>query len=196
MSFGTLSSSEMNILLVIFVCEIAAGLWLWRRIATANVNDERNLSPQQRSWLYFYILALLLILVIAVTLGGILSHFDREWYIKLGAPENSWVLSPAHYYIFLLCYPIYISVGASMHLLVKKHLPSLIETLKRPIFISAALPLIFIPAIDGNLLSNNVTVPEILYVSFYWVASAIWLGLGIAPITYNTMKRFVGELSL
>jgi len=196
MSFGTLSSSEINLLLVIFACEVAAGFWLWRRIATAYINDERSLSPQQRSWLYFYVLALLLILVIAVTLGGILSHFDREWYIKLGAPKTNWVLSPAHYYIFMLCYPIYISVGACMYLLVNNHLPSLIEKLKYPIIISAGVPLIFIPAIDGNLLSYDVTVPEILYVSFYWTASAAWLGFGIAPITYNTMKRFVGELSL
>ena len=195
MTFGILSPHEINLLLAIFMVEVATGFWMWRRLVTARIKDENSLSPQQRSWLYFYILALVLILVIAVTLGGILSHFDREWYIKMGAPEPSWTLSPAHYYIFLICYPVYVTVGLCMHILVKNHLPSLIDTLKRPIIIATAVPLIFIPAIDGNLLGANVTVPEMLYVGFYWIASAIWLGLGIAPITYNTMKRFVGELS-
>jgi len=82
-----------------------------------------------------------------------------------------------------------------MYILVKKYLPSLVPKLKWPIIISAAIPFVFIPAIDGNLLDQTITIPEALYIAFYWIANFAWIGLGLGPIAYYAFKRFMGELT-
>ncbi len=196
MEFGTLTAYQSKLLVTIFLIETGAGLWLWTWLAAKGSASESSLSPKGRSRLYLYVFLLLLLLVLAVTLGGILSHFDRPWYAIRGVTNGGWVLSPAHYLIFLICYPAYIFLGGAIHILLKNWLPDLLLELKWPLVISVAVPFSFIPAIDGNLLDQNLTTAESFYITIYWVANLVWIIFGIVPVGFITLKRFMNELDL
>jgi len=196
MVFGTLTAATSKLLLAICATEMVVGVISWQWLAEKPRVNENRLSPQARSKHTLYLLGLLFLLVIAVTIGGILSHFDRSFYIDDHPHNSGGMLSPAHYYIFTICYPAYFFTGVTMYTLVKKWIPSLLPKLKWPILIAAGIPFLFIPAIDGNLLDQNITVPAAIYVAFYWIINIVWLGAGLAPIGFQTLKRFMAELSL
>ena len=196
MAFGTLTAATTKLLLAIFTTEMVVGLLSWQWLAEKPRVNEQRLSPQARSKYYLYLLGLLFLLVIAVTVGGVLSHFDRSYYINDHPHNSAGSLSPAHYYIFTVCYPAYFFTGIAMYMLVKKWIPSLMPKLKWPILIACGIPFLFIPSIDGSLLDQNITVPAAIYVAFYWIINIVWLGAGLAPITFHTLKRLMTELSL
>lgn len=196
MAFGTLSAGESQILIAIFLAELAFGFGLWRWLVAHGKIGAEHLEPSKKRRLYLLILVFLLAHIIAVSLGGFFSHFDRPWFAVAGAMEKGWVLSPAHYYIFFTCYPAYLIFGGAIYILVNNWLPDLWPSIKWPLIIVIGIPFIFIPALDGNLLDQNITIPESIYVTFYWVANLVWVALGIIPITYYAFRNFISDLSI
>ena len=194
MMLDNLGSTESVLLASVFILEIGAGFWFLKWLKTPGRTEQYNLTARQRIRCYFLILLMLLLLVLSVTLGGILSHFDRPWYAVQGLNSNQWVLSKAHYYIFLICYPAYLIFGRAIYILLNNWLTELLPKLKKATLISSVIPFTFIPAVDGNLLDLNITFFESVYIAFYWVANLVWLAMGIIPITYTMLKGLVNDL--
>ena len=194
MELGILTTAESYLLIAIFFFEAVIGLLLWKWLRALGRGDEDSLSSSQRIRCYFLVLFFLALLVLSVTVGGVLSHFDRPWYAVQNLPGGQWVFSPAHYYIFLGCYPCYIIFGAGIYILLRNWLPSLLLALKVPLVISVFVPFVFVPAVDGNLLDLNITLMETAYITFYWAANLLWIVFGILPIAYSILLRLMEDI--
>jgi len=195
MTFANLSSDLAGILLIILLMEITIGAGLFWRLHKAK-STSRESAPGQTSLTYLLsLLGVLFVLIITVTIGGILAQMDRPFYAAGGATSTEWTLSPAHYIIFLTCYPVYLMLGALTYLIVKQNDPLALPTLRWSILLASLMPMMFIPAVNGELLDNKTTPWETVYLGAYQVANIAWIALGLLPIGLYAVRKIMSGLS-
>jgi len=195
MTFTTLSPELGKILIIIFLIEITIGAGLWWRLAKTN-EATTNTPEKGRSLTYLLTLfGALFALILTVTIGGILAQMDRPFYAAGGATSSEWTLSPAHYIIFLTCYPVYLMLGALTYLIVKRNDPLALPSLRWSIMLASLMPMMFIPAVNGELLDNKTTTWETVYLGAYQVANIAWIALGLLPIGLYAVRKIMSGLS-
>ena len=191
MTIANLSPGLSVLLLGILFVELAIGALLWRW--ASNTPTPTADSPPNLTYLVA-ILALLLVLIITVTTGSILAQMDRPFYAAGGVSTSEWILTPAHYIMFLTCYPIYFITGAIFYHLIKKNDPAALPQMKWVIIAATVMPLMFIPAVNGDLLDKKVTTWETIYLGFYQAANVAWIILGLVPLGLYATRRIMASL--
>ena len=199
MTIANLSPGLSNLLIGIFLLELSIGAVLWWWLAKTKGAQLKATQPKSdtiapdQSYL-IAIMALLLVLIITVTGGSILAQMDRPFYAAGGVGTSQWILTPAHYIMFLTCFPVYFITGALIYLLVKKHDPASLPKLKWFILVACLMPLMFIPAVNGDLLDNKVTMWETVYLGFYQAANIAWIAVGLVPVGLYAVRKILSGL--